>query len=1693
MLDLNIGNVELLKGLNVALDMAHVGSPAADIEEALWRAVSEGFDHEHNSTVVIDGLDHVSGGQRAALKILERLRSVTKTRGTVKTIVLSTPIGQATIPETRHFNLEPRLVQADIRLFVRSLAEASPQMASLTEDERAKIVEQISVPADGSFIWAKITFATIVKQNTFAAILKSLETTAKGLELALERLVFSLDLQHSDTRSVLAWMLAAERPLHLKEIKTLLELNPAEGHLSPRFSNVEDDVQKAVGDIVIIQDGYVRFIHSSVRAYLLELAESVTDLSNSGKFPFMIKEAHFDVATRCMNYLKTFFTRSAEPAITPVPSEMITDLFRDSPLLEYCVRYWSIHVEQSPMYQPDGKHKLAATFKKNFTNSVFLAILERSCWEEQVPSSLLMHMHTTALSLRAAVFGPEEPAVLQNMLTIASLFKKLDERNNASDAFYEAYELSLKVFGEQSKVTTDCAIGFLDSTNSVKITSRNSTSDRLERILIFIIDAMKTRGRTSVEEVLKYSTTLAELYNNTDQQDKAATLWRRVYEMSIETYGSYDSLTSKTYATLLATLKRLDRQAEMAEVQRFAYDKARKSLSVSDSKRHELAFDMIQLYESQNNAAGAEEILIDEWQSLTKAAESNAAFHGEKLALAVQYAQFLRKHQRTSEAQNILRGTWSEYKDRSDVRTETNMATFVSMAQEMRQLEMVETAHSILLSAWNESKVSSQQSSLTQTIASELLQTTQHIVTTKTESTTEVDMSVEETILQDIAETSSVSTSTDVNSREVKKVVATFQTSDSLSTFYLRQSRWPEAIRTCSKFLQGAWPALLEDKQTGKIALPEKSQTEAILLATRLAECHFNTGETVDSERLLQNVFTASKNSLPYTDERLSSAATTLIKFLESTHQFSKALKVHDELYNLVKEKSGPSSEQTISAANDCAKYCVSHGMRKEAEKYYLTVYTHLSKDTDVLPEPAFEAAQWLEDFYRRENRWKDLRPIYTKIWNTILARGKQYGITSDYIDRFYSSYIDALKTRYDATYDQIRDTTIQFRDTTAAIFGPSHELALRSTYELAEVNEQNEKHREEAVELYKSIMTETDKRKTSSALSSKMLTIVRRTKKQVAQHYTSSTTTSKQAVNIFVEEYQSSATQLGFAHKTTLEQQHQLVTALTKENTAESKTRALQILEHSVANIVSNEKDSQKLFDSATQVANSYIETGNRDAAIILLSKLRRALIFDEPSKDLKIKLNRSDRTSYAFVSAYELVLYPQRQFSEIMSELMTETMRYEAYHRAIKEKASLIVILVRGTQLLEHLESKQQKNEYTHVRNDILKIFKTHLGVTVQDAQLSAFFEIVIAHIVEVEARSTVLEAVVEKVRTDISQSHFREAYEIALLESKFMQLSNELSTSENVRQGFNLALYLSGRGTKRSEDADLAVQMLQLSKTILTLVIAASKTLHVKFSSMNLDEINLIAGLMGLLEMYADLEQILTDVWIARHNQNTWSSSTVVSLGRRLIEVRVAAGMTESAIHLCEDIIYNLRRVWGELDATTLTFWSLLAELYSVTGNFHAAQNVHEDILHQSIHAVEDGDVTADRGAAVAAAHLDLLKLSYQRATGWAKDSHVYSDLQSQLRAEFGKEVVWTKSASATQNVDKWSKTAPKTDAGLWKKPTSWEFVTSDDATQHQNHLRKISGISGSFAASTVTGQPKNAKLYPKELSGAKVATK
>ncbi len=122
----------------------------------------------------------------------------------------------------------------------------------------------------------------------------------------------------------------------------------------------------------------------------------------------------------------------------------------------------------------------------------------------------------------------------------------------------------------------------------------------------------------------------------------------------------------------------------------------------------------------------------------------------------------------------------------------------------------------------------------------------------------------------------------------------------------------------------------------------------------------------------------------------------------------------------------------------------------------------------------------------------------------------------------------------------------------------------------------------------------------------------------------------------------------------------------------------------------------------------------------------------------------------------------------------------------------------------------------------------------------------------------------------------------------------------------------------------------------------------------------------------------------------------------LGRRLVEARWAHGHTTSATDLAEDILYNLRRVYGPSHYLSIEMTGLLSSMYMAAGNDAAILAVNEEA---SGGGLKDGSNAALAVEAVKS-NLDYLMQVYKQSDGTIKSVKQYAALMDDLVKRIGK---------------------------------------------------------------------------------------
>ena len=574
-LDHNVGNVSFYKSLSTALERSTRSSSATEIEDALWRAFDKSLDVENNSVIVVDGLDQLIGGETVEIKFLDRLHTISTKHKTTKCIILSHHLSKKFTKPSRHFSLEPKNVRDDLVRFVYRSLLSLHHFRDRKEDERQRILNRLVDIANGSFILAEYVIELLRRETSHDGFTNSLNHAPKTVHDAIQKIVSHLDLTKSDTKLILSWLLISERPLGLKELEALLQVNITSNKKRvTRAINVEETVRNTCGPLVKIQDGIVRFRHITVRQYL-------QDISKTGRSLIKSHDAHGDLTYRCLAYVSTHLTEKAGLRTGVIESTRVDHLFETHHLLEYSARYWTSHFRSCH----SGKHDLTSEFHHVFPSSVLLAQIEGACWESQSSITEALEMYRLALSVRKTVLSETHEAVIQSLIVIASTYEKISMTLEASEYYYQASKLSQTDTAKYSTISSSCAEKYITCTRSITTTTRTETINRKEEMLKTIITLHKHHHGASSEVTIRYSKILAQLYTEIQETTLAARIYREVYEACVELYGEYHSETTSVSHSLTVVLQRESRYEDVLVYVKSSYWRSLETMEVIDIRR----------------------------------------------------------------------------------------------------------------------------------------------------------------------------------------------------------------------------------------------------------------------------------------------------------------------------------------------------------------------------------------------------------------------------------------------------------------------------------------------------------------------------------------------------------------------------------------------------------------------------------------------------------------------------------------------------------------------------------------------------------------------------------------------------------------------------------------------------------------------------------------------------------------------------------------------------------------------------------------------------------------------------------------------------------------------------------------------------------------------------------------------------
>ena len=533
LLEKNVGDKLLFQSLAQAYDKS-LSKDIRNLEDTLWIILDDAlhrFASKYPVLVIVDALDDVKGGEQSRKQVTNQLGALAMKHTNIQTITLSRdPSPTPTKGKFYTFKLTNDHTHNDSRHVAEHALHTYQIYHDQGEHAREGVVDHLVHAAKGNFLNLLLTIKFLRQETSHEGFMKAVKATRdapKSLDELIKKLVDTLDFSKADTYRLVSWMLVAERPLTVTEVKDLLQIDLQKKTSIGRETDIREHIKASLGALAIVDNGFVRFRHPAIRAH-------VSHLQKEGKKVLSYQAAQTDLTMRLLAYCRFNINKSQDPALDMMAQTEIKQLFRNHQLLEYAVRYWPLHFRASSMHASDDSIQISADLKAIFPGSTQLAMLEWACWDSLVES---IETHELTRRIRAQVFTEKHVSVLQSLIICGSLYRKWSKTTEASMCFYRASHIGQGLLRENHTVTIGCTTTFLTITETIKTTTRTELATCKEGMLKYIISAYKHQYGKTHDLVIRYHKVLAQLYIDIHEEHHAEAIWRELREILITRYG----------------------------------------------------------------------------------------------------------------------------------------------------------------------------------------------------------------------------------------------------------------------------------------------------------------------------------------------------------------------------------------------------------------------------------------------------------------------------------------------------------------------------------------------------------------------------------------------------------------------------------------------------------------------------------------------------------------------------------------------------------------------------------------------------------------------------------------------------------------------------------------------------------------------------------------------------------------------------------------------------------------------------------------------------------------------------------------------------------------------------------------------------------------------------------------------------
>lgn len=1668
-------------------------------ENHLWNALIEALQRPlegaNSSIIIVDGLDEVVGGQAAGQQLLEKLTKAVGRGKRTKLIGLSQSLALPSGARGQTYKIAPEDTRDDIHtVALRSLARV-PIFTKKPAHEQETIIASILDASKGSFLWTiLLTEALRYETNeSFDKALQTLKSSPPSVTDLVSKLLTTLQ-PTTESRLLLSWLTVSTRPITVDEIACLLSVKPDSAEVTSTPPTV-NSVIESVKPLLSVKRDVVRPRHGQVTTTLQTVLQPLIDQT---KIPLSHKSPQIDFLLRTLTYANSVLPKDGMPTLDNSDFTLSSKLFSRFPLLEYTIRYWTTHFEQTPFATSgNAAPKVPAELKKAFPSSPVMPVLEWICWDDQYPGSQEVDLHTLVGRIRSEIFTQNHPSVMQSYINTAAYYVPMGNDREATKLYFYATTIGQNVLSPSNPVTIECGNRFLTLSSQMTSTTRTEIMTQRERVLQVLITAYEKQFGTTSELVVNTRQQLIDLYTHINEKEKIETLTTQ-QDRSRQTGGDFDryggvdggvkdSLGGKLRKKQHKNIDHIDNVFGPIE------DEEETTGTLDLTAAGEL-LERARSFDSQKKYEESEEIYVDLWNQLSTICRGTLSteWHERKLDAVNSYAKSLEKQERKTEASGALVLLAEEYRHHELSFSEKIISRLTESAHTLRAFGHSSAALSIYRQAESyqrhfkkdQSSTTSRFEEWIEQATSELLQSNQ----TNNASSSMSQSSRELLFREQLANSSKTVTASTVSQVQQE------------SRKYIENHQYEEAIELIHLTLQRTWSSFFSESLQS-ITVSSSFLQENLVLIEQLTQAYFAQRKIEKAIDVYLRLFRAALNSPKEHKDLLEKTKVQLINIYDKYGYPDRSISILQEVLAVYTRINGPTHELTISTL-----YELGSRTRQNARthpywiEYYQQLVTALTKESKSVDAKSFEAANILATQYWAERRYIDATATFSLLWNTFINQTKSVQQFSDatFAQNLYDRYRQSLEATQ-ADQETIIRMTDEFQKTTKSHFGASASISKSALSAYNHVCEQSTSSSSESRQL--SIIQELLQQSSSNSSESRSLkqqktNIFRR---RLVEQKDVSTETLSEARSLFSEQLQEHQAHYGYADETTLNSLREVTMLDFRQKKTEE---AFKSINAAVSEITTSEQVSQEqAMQSAQSIAQIFQASQQTQRAQELIEDLRSQIIAKERRAGSRSTFDitqKSSNSALVFLASLEYHLRSDLSltWSEIFAELLAERMYYQNFKKVTSGRSGLDKIVIAAAPLRYFLVKRNRKEQAHSLEQQIVALFvQRDLSSFSLEAKNTSptIFITGILDFLGAKKRPDFVRAVIVATNRNLNKliagNKFAEAYDIANVGFKYAQVQKGYEKPGAISMGFELASQLDGRGENKCPDETLRKKLLQLSNKIVKEILTICQDQDINLAQVQLTELNELIALLGEQGDYETLEWLLTSLWNTREAQRTWPAEALLNLGQRLVCARYLAGHPVKAIRLCEDISYNLRRAHGISHPATLEAFQILAQLYTSTGQFYqknAASDksagtlsadyfkkailVEEDILRWFVaegsgnqddeddtaaailaeHGVkvsgpedaEDSENTVDRSAEVKT-HLKLLKLAFQRYGQWPKNYAVYEQLNADVFAQYGEAL------KGLEGVEKWSAKGfgagkAESNEGAFTAPAQWDIL-------------------------------------------------